>query len=90
MGKYDRLGDWFYEAYTFRSALTLTINGTIMTPAAEAINASFGMSDEFFPNSYWPVTSWALGGAVAVVVALPLLEDVGVQKGYFVGKFAPT
>ncbi|KAK5004936.1 hypothetical protein LTR28_008305 [Elasticomyces elasticus] len=46
-----------------------------MTVAAEQINEEFGVSDATFPNSYWPVTSWSVGGALFLMVGLPLMED---------------
>lgn len=35
-----------------------------------------------FTNSYWTVTSWTLGGAVFIIIGLPLMEDTGVRIGY--------
>ncbi|PVH97072.1 multidrug transporter [Periconia macrospinosa] len=60
------------------------INGTAMTSAAEQINASFHVSDELFPHSYWPVLSWNLGGAAAPLLGLPLMEKFGVRWSYLV------
>jgi hypothetical protein len=60
------------------------INGTEMTSAAEHINESFHVSDEHFPHSYWPVLSWNLGGALAPMLALPLMENFGVRYSYLV------
>jgi hypothetical protein len=60
------------------------INGTEMTSAAEQINASFNVSDEYFPHSYWPVLSWNLGGAAAPMLALPLMENFGLRWSYLV------
>lgn len=60
------------------------INGTAMTSAAEVINASFHITDEHFPHSYWPVLSWNLGGAAAPLIALPLMENFGVRRSYLV------
>jgi MFS family permease len=64
------------------ATFTTLINGTIITVAHEAINEEFGVSDAAFPHSYWPVTSWALGGAVFSLVVLPLMEDFGVRTGF--------
>lgn len=55
------------------------MNGTIITVAHEAINKEFNISDAGFPNSYWPVTSWAVGGALFSFLILPLMEDFGVR-----------
>lgn len=64
--------------------LTVLINGTSITVAAEAINDEFGISDANFPNSYWPITSWTLGGGIFMMVLLPLMEDFGVRWAYLV------
>ncbi|KAJ6164462.1 hypothetical protein N7470_003134 [Penicillium chermesinum] len=63
---------------SFTTFITM-MNGTIITVAHEAINEEFGISDASFPNSYWPVASWALGGACFVILILPLMEDFGVR-----------
>ncbi|KAL5116123.1 hypothetical protein ACEQ8H_006020 [Pleosporales sp. CAS-2024a] len=60
----------------------IQVNGTMMTSAAEQMNRSFHISDEDFPNSYWPVLSWNLGGAAAPLLGLPLMENFGVRKSY--------
>jgi hypothetical protein len=60
------------------------MNGTAMTSAAEQINESFNISDANFPHSYWPVLSWNLGGAVAPMLGLPLMENFGVRRTYLV------
>lgn len=67
-----------------RRTLTVLVNGTAITVAAEAINAEFGISDASFPNSYWPVTSWTLGGGIFMLILLPLMEDFGVRWAYLV------
>ena len=64
------------------ATFTTLINGTIITAAHEAINEEFGVSDVAFPNSYWPVATWALGGAASVLIILPLMEDFGVRVGF--------
>lgn len=62
--------------------LLFQLNGTSITVAATEINAAFGISDASFPNSYWPVTSWALGGATVTLIILPLMEDFGLRESY--------
>lgn len=62
-------------------------NGTIFTIAHESMNERFGISDANFPHSYWPVTSWALGGACFSLLVLPLMEDFGV-RWVFLGTYA--
>ncbi|KIV92963.1 hypothetical protein PV10_04214 [Exophiala mesophila] len=75
---------WVITAIAIFATFTTVLNGTIITVAHEAINEAFNVSDEHFPNSYWPVASWALGGAIFSLVALPLMEDFGVRPGFLV------
>lgn len=62
--------------------LIVGLNATAMTSASEAMNDTFHISDAHFANSYWPVVSWAVGAALAPMIALPLLEDFGIRNGY--------
>ncbi|KAM0551707.1 hypothetical protein ACHAPJ_008274 [Fusarium lateritium] len=55
------------------------MNGSIITTAHEAINKEFHISDSAFPHSYWPLTSWGLGGALFSLVLLPIMEDFGTR-----------
>jgi len=64
--------------------LIFQMNGTSITVAAIEINREFGISDASFPNSYWPVTSWTLGGATVTLIILPLMEDFGLRDSYIV------
>ncbi|PNS17256.1 hypothetical protein CAC42_6939 [Sphaceloma murrayae] len=64
------------------ATMTCTMNGTALTVAWKDTNEHFGISDEHFPNSYWPVASWTIGGAVFMMVFLPLMEDFSVRWGY--------
>ncbi len=66
------------------STLLVPLNGTSITVAAAEINQEFGISDATFPNSYWPVASWSLGGALFVIVFLPLMEDIGIRIGFII------
>lgn len=75
---------WIITIVGLFSTFICLINGTIITVAHEAINEEFGISDAAFPNSYWPVTSWALGGALFVLVLFPLMEDFGVRWAYMI------
>lgn len=68
--------------------LIFQMNGTSITVAAVEINRTFGISDASFPNSYWPVTSWTLGGATVTLIILPLMEDFGLRDSYIVSKSA--
>lgn len=76
---------WKKRFITFLAVLatfTTLIDGTIITAAHEAIGEEFGVSDATFPNSYWPVATWAMGGAISVLVILPVMEDFGVRIGF--------
>lgn len=62
----------------FTTFLTM-MNGTIITVPHVEITEHFHVSETTFPNSYWPVTTWALGGACSALFILPLAEDFGVR-----------
>ncbi|OQV00598.1 hypothetical protein CLAIMM_06075 isoform 1 [Cladophialophora immunda] len=59
-------------------------NATTVSGAAIEIGEYFGVSDQSFPNSFWPVTSWTTGAAVAPMIVLPIMEDFGVRPGYLI------
>ncbi|KAJ5495414.1 hypothetical protein N7539_000530 [Penicillium diatomitis] len=63
----------------FATFITMA-NGTIITVAHESINEEFGISDTNFPHSYWPVTSWTVGGACSSLLILPLMEEFGARR----------
>ncbi|KAK8211370.1 hypothetical protein M8818_003337 [Zalaria obscura] len=75
---------WVLTITALLGTLTVLINGTAITVAAADINEEFGISDASFPNSYWPVSSWTVGGALFMMIFLPILEDVGMRLGYLV------
>ncbi|KAK5134504.1 hypothetical protein LTR08_006421 [Meristemomyces frigidus] len=76
---------WLVTAAALTSTLIVPLNGTSITVASAAINEQFDVQDySNFSNSYWTVTSWSLGGALFIVVLLPIMEDVGVRIGYIV------
>ena len=60
------------------------MHGTAITVAADAIKEEFGISDQFFPHSYWPVASWGFGCAVWIIVGLPIMEDLGIRKWFLI------
>lgn len=78
---------WIITLVALFATFTSLINGTIITVAHEAINEDFGISDAAFPNSYWPVTSWALGGALSMMTLLPLMEDFGIRLPFLMTYF---
>ncbi|XRM37678.1 hypothetical protein ABZX51_001138 [Aspergillus tubingensis] len=55
------------------------MNGTIITPAHYAIDRQFNINEANFPNSYWMITSWGVGGALSSLVVLPVMEDFGIR-----------
>ncbi len=59
---------WLIVGAGLLGTLLLPLNGTSITVAAHAINAEFGISDANFPNSYWTVTSWSIGGVLFILV----------------------
>lgn len=75
---------WMTLGAALLGTLIIPLNGTSITVAHEQLATAFNFSEETFPYSYWAVTSWSLGGAVFVVVGLPLLEDLGVRLGYMI------
>ena len=66
------------------ATLVVCWNGTSIAVAATEINERFGVSDASFPHSYWPITSWSAGGAIFVILFLPVMEDVGVRWGFMI------
>lgn len=70
---------WIITIAALFATFTVLLNGTIITVAHAAINQDFGVSDATFPNSYWPVASWTLGGALSMMTILPLMEDFGIR-----------
>ncbi|KAJ5340704.1 hypothetical protein N7541_009828 [Penicillium brevicompactum] len=55
------------------------MNGTIITVAHFEISEVFSVTETSFPNSYWPVTTWASGGACSALFILPLAEEFGTR-----------
>ncbi|KAJ5164906.1 Major facilitator superfamily domain general substrate transporter [Penicillium coprophilum] len=70
---------WLLTALAVFATFMTMINGTIFTVAHETMNERFHISDASFPHSYWPVTSWAVGGGCFSLLVLPLMEDFGVR-----------
>lgn len=75
---------WMIAGACMLLTLLIPMNGTSITVATAQIDARFNISDQPFPNSYWTVVSWTLGGALFVMVGIPLLEDLGVRLGFLV------
>lgn len=75
---------WLVTGTALLGTLVCNLNGTSITVASDQINEQFGVSDANFPNSYWAVTSWSLGGALFIIFVLPIFEDLGVRISYVV------
>jgi MFS family permease len=73
---------WLITCVSLLMTFVALMNGTIITVAHEAINERFGISDASFPHSYWPVTSWALGGVFFSLLILPIMEDFGIRRTF--------
>lgn len=75
---------WIVTGAALFATLMACWNGTSITAAAGLINEEFHVSDANFPHSYWPMCSWSVGGAVFIILFLPLMEDLGVRVGFMV------
>ncbi len=73
---------WIITGAALLGTLLVPLNGTSITVAHLELDRAFNISEATFPHSYWIVTSWSIGGAVFIVVGLPLLEDLGVRLGF--------
>lgn len=73
---------WLTVGTALLATFLVPLNGTSITVAAAQINSEFNVSDATFPHSYWPMTSWSLGGALFIILFLPLMEDIGVRRGF--------
>ena len=82
--KWTELKKWSVLMTACYVTFIVGLNATALTAAASETNAAFGISDETFPNSVWPVTSWNTGAALAPMVVLPIMEDYGVRPGYLI------
>ncbi|PYH96850.1 MFS multidrug transporter [Aspergillus ellipticus CBS 707.79] len=78
---------WLNIITALLSTYTAMMNGTMITVAHEAINNEFHVSDASFPNSYWPVSSWTMGGVVFSLLILPIMEDFGIRRTFLITHF---
>lgn len=58
------------------------MQGLSIVVAAGEISKEFNISDASFPNSYLPVLSWGVGCTVFILLGLPLMEDLGIRRGF--------
>lgn len=75
---------WLITGACILGTLIIPLNGTSITVAHEALAHDFNIDESVFPHTYWIVTSWSVGGAVFILIGLPLLEDLGVRLGYMI------
>ena len=75
---------WLVTGVALLGTLLIPLNGTGITVAASEMNTYFNVSDAGFPNSYWIITSWSMGGAIFIIFFLPLMEDIGIRLGFIV------
>lgn len=69
---------------TISRTLIVGLNSTSITAATTPINRRFGISDDNFPNSFWPVTAWNSGAAIAPMIVLPIMEKYRMKTGYLI------
>lgn len=81
---------WFATSLALLATFSSIINGSIITTAHLEIDADFHIDETAFPHSYWPVTSWALGGGLFSLALLPLMEDFGVRPAFLSTYFVFT
>ncbi|KAL4882842.1 major facilitator superfamily domain-containing protein [Aspergillus karnatakaensis] len=62
----------------FATFLTM-MNGTMITVGHFEFTEHFHVDEMVFPHSYWPVTTWAIGGACSALFILPLAEEFGTR-----------
>ncbi|KAK3047772.1 hypothetical protein LTR09_010887 [Extremus antarcticus] len=81
---FSKTRKWVITLSCLLGTLLIPLNGTSITVAHEQLDRVFNINESVFPHSYWIVTSWSVGGAVFILVGLPLLEDLGVRLGYMI------
>ena len=75
---------WLITLTAGLNTLLFGLNATAFTVVTDTIAGLYNISDETFPNSYWPVTSWNMGAAVGTILILPLMENFGTRYFYLV------
>jgi MFS family permease len=73
---------WTITLTTCFVCFAVGLNATGIASAPTPINERFAISDEHFPNSFWPVASWTVGAAIVPMIVLPLMEEYSVRIGY--------
>lgn len=75
---------WLITLTAALNTFLFGLNAAAYTVATDTVATLFNISDETFPNSYWPVTSWNMGAAFGAVLVLPLMENYGTRYFYLV------
>lgn len=70
---------WILTCLAAFATFLAMMNGTIITVPHIAIAERFNIDESAFPHTYWPVTTWAAGGACSALFILPLAEDFGTR-----------
>ncbi|KAL4975397.1 major facilitator superfamily domain-containing protein [Aspergillus desertorum] len=78
---------WALTYLAAMSSFLTMMNGTIITVAHFEIAELFNIDETKFPHTYWPVTTWAAGGACSALFLLPLAEDLGTRPVFLVTYF---
>lgn len=74
---FSPLRKWLTSLLTLLSLAAVLSNGSAYTVAHVEIASEFNIDESTFAHTYWPVTTWALGGALFALVGTPLMEDHG-------------
>ncbi|APA11325.1 hypothetical protein sscle_07g060950 [Sclerotinia sclerotiorum 1980 UF-70] len=72
---------WLVITLALLASFISSMNSTIISVAHNPINKEFGISDSHFPNSYWPIASWGVRGAIFSLVLFPVMEDFSIKPG---------
>ncbi|PWN25066.1 MFS general substrate transporter [Jaminaea rosea] len=69
---------WTASFLTLLALAACLSNGSAFTVAHTLLADEFSIDESTIANTYWPVTTWAIGGALFALVAVPLMEDHGI------------
>ena len=75
---------WIITSCVCAVSFAAGINATAIATPGREIAVTFKVSDDNFPNSFWPITAWTMGAAFGPMIGMPLLENFGTRKGYLV------
>ncbi|PYH40798.1 MFS multidrug transporter [Aspergillus saccharolyticus JOP 1030-1] len=78
---------WLVTFIALFTTFLVLANGTIITVAHYELDQRFHVSEATFANSYWPVTTWALGGSFFSLIILPTMEDFGIRRTFLLTHF---